>query len=52
MKDIKIFDNFLNDFQARYTYQSIIDNYEGDDLKKIAEEKISAMDQAEEKSEN
>lgn len=41
-----------NDFQARYTYQSIIDNYEGDDLKKIAEEKISAMDQAEEKSEN
>lgn len=41
-----------NDFQARYTYQSIIDNYEGDDLKKIAEEKIAAMDQAEEKSEN
>lgn len=41
-----------NDFQARYTYQSIIDNYEGDDLKKIAEEKIAAMEQAEEKSEN
>ena len=36
-----------NAFQARYTYQSIIDNYEGDDLKKVAEDKIAALDRAE-----
>ena len=36
-----------NAFQARYTYQSILDNYEGDDLKKVAEEKIAALDRAE-----
>ena len=40
-----------NAFQARYTYQSILDNYEGDDLKKVAEEKIAALDRAEQ-SEN
>lgn len=33
-----------NYFQARYTYQSIVDNYEGDDLKQVASEKIAALD--------
>ena len=41
-----------NAFQARYTYQSIIDNYEGEDLKKVAEDKIAALDKMEEGGEN
>lgn len=39
-----------NDFQARYTYQSIVDNYEGDDLKKVAEDKIAALDKTDEEN--
>jgi len=30
-------------FQAKYTYKSVMDNYEGDDLKKIAEDKYNAI---------
>ena len=41
-----------NAFQARYTYQSIIDNYEGEDLKKVAEDKIAALDKMEEGGED
>ena len=41
-----------NSFQARYTYQSIIDNYEGEDLKKVAEDKIAALDRAEQTEES
>lgn len=37
-----------NDFQARYTYQSIIDNYEGEDLRQVATDKIAAMDKTSE----
>lgn len=33
-----------NYFQARHTYQSIIDNYDGDDLVKLAQEKIKELD--------
>jgi tetratricopeptide (TPR) repeat protein len=33
-----------NYFQARHTYQSILDNYEGDDFKEIAAQKIAALD--------
>lgn len=40
-----------NDFQARYTYQSIIDNYEGEDLKQIATAKIAALDKKSESEE-
>lgn len=36
-----------NFFQARYTYQSILDNYEGEDLKQVAAEKISVLDSLE-----
>ena len=32
-----------NLFQAKHTYKSIIDNYEGADLKKIAEDKYNAI---------
>lgn len=32
-----------NVFQARQTLQSIIDNYEGDDLKQVAREKLAAL---------
>ena len=32
-----------NDFQAKQTLQSIIDNYEGDDLRKIASEKLTEI---------
>ncbi|MCL2167902.1 MAG: tetratricopeptide repeat protein [Lentimicrobiaceae bacterium] len=31
-------------FQAKNTYQSIIDNYEGEDLRKIAQEKLSRLE--------
>ena len=41
-----------NAFQARYTYQSILDNYDGDDLKKVAEDKIAILDKMEEEEEN
>ncbi len=30
-------------FQAKYTYKSVMDNYEGEDLKKIAEDKYNAI---------
>jgi TolA-binding protein len=30
-------------FQARNTYQSIIDNYDGEDLRKVAQEKINLL---------
>jgi len=30
-------------FQARNTYQSIIDNYDGEDLRKVAQEKINML---------
>jgi TolA-binding protein len=30
-------------FQAKNTYQSIIDNYEGDDLRKLAQEKLGKL---------
>jgi TolA-binding protein len=32
-----------NDFQAKQTLQSIIDNYEGDDLRKVANEKLTGI---------
>jgi TolA-binding protein len=31
-------------FQARGTYQSIIDNYEGEDLRKVAQEKLGKLE--------
>jgi predicted negative regulator of RcsB-dependent stress response len=31
-------------FQARHTYQSIIDNYEGEDLRKIAQKKLEELE--------
>ena len=31
------------EFQARNTYQSIIDNYDGQDLQKVAQEKLDAL---------
>ena len=31
------------EFQARNTYQSIIDNYDGEDLRKVAQEKLDAL---------
>lgn len=39
-----------NYFQARHTYQSIVDNYKGDDLVKEAQEKIAALDALENNS--
>ena len=33
-----------NYFQARHTYQSIVDNYAGEDLVKLAKEKIAEID--------
>ncbi len=36
-----------NYFQARHTYQSIIDNYAGEDLRNIAMQKIAELDQLE-----
>ncbi len=36
-----------NYFQARHTYQSIVDNYDGDDLRNIAREKIAKIDEIE-----
>lgn len=33
-----------NYFQARHTYQSIVDNYDGDDLVKMAQDKIAEID--------
>lgn len=47
-------DNYIemgNFFQARHTLQSIIDNYEGDDLKTIAREKLQFVDQEQKDSE-
>jgi TolA-binding protein len=47
---ILLADNYLatNDsFQAKHTLQSIIDNYEGDDLKQIAQEKLNKILEAE-----
>lgn len=40
-----------NTFQARHTYQSIVDNYEGDDLKAIAQAKIDQINAAEKAAE-
>ena len=36
-----------NYFQARYTYQSIVDNYTGDDLVQIAKDKIALVNELE-----
>ena len=36
-----------NTFQAKQTLQSIIDNYDGQDLKKIAGEKLAQLEQLE-----
>lgn len=36
-----------NDFQARHTYQSIVDNYEGEDLRKVAKDRIAQLDEKE-----
>lgn len=33
-----------NEFQARHTYQSIVDNYDGEDLRQIARERIAQME--------
>ncbi len=37
-----------NSFQAKQTLQSIIDNYEGEDLKKIAQDKLNLIIESEE----
>lgn len=37
-----------NLFQARHTYQSIVDNYAGEDLVKLAKQKIAEIDALEE----
>ena len=37
-----------NVFQAKHTYQSIVDNYDGDDLRSIAQQKIDKIVAAEE----
>lgn len=34
-----------NSFQARYTYQSIVDNYQGEELRQIAIQKIAELDE-------
>lgn len=39
-----------NYFQARHTYQSIVDNYDGDDLVQMALEKIAEVDKLENKN--
>jgi tetratricopeptide (TPR) repeat protein len=39
-----------NYFQARHTYQSIVDNYEGIDLKETAKRKIAELDDMEKKN--
>ncbi|MBQ7550521.1 MAG: hypothetical protein IJT04_03205, partial [Bacteroidales bacterium] len=36
-----------NYFQARHTYQSIVDNYDGDDLREVARQKIAQIDEIE-----
>ncbi|MBC35118.1 MAG: hypothetical protein CL663_03625 [Bacteroidetes bacterium] len=44
---ILLADNYLaqdNSFQAKQTLQSIIDNYEGDDLRRIATEKLQRIE--------
>lgn len=33
-----------NDFQARHTYQSIVDNYDGADLRDVAQQRIAKLD--------
>ena len=41
-------DNYLalkDTFQSKHTYQSIVDNYEGEDLKQIARQKLEAITQ-------
>jgi len=38
-----------NYFQARHTYQSIVDNYEGIDLKEVAKQRIAELDAIEQK---
>ncbi len=48
---ILLADNYLaqdNVFQARHTLQSIIENYDGDDLRNLAIEKLAAIDRQEE----
>jgi TolA-binding protein len=37
-----------NTFQAKYTYQSIMENYEGEDLKQVATDKYNKIVAAEE----
>lgn len=41
-----------NYFQARHTYQSIVDNYDGDDLVQMAQQKIAELDVLENQSGN
>ncbi|MBR0055161.1 MAG: tetratricopeptide repeat protein [Bacteroidales bacterium] len=36
-----------NTFQARHTYQSIVDNYDGEDLRTVARERIAQLDRLE-----
>jgi len=45
LSDIYVKNN--NDFQAKQTLQSIIDNYEGDELRKIASDKLTEIIQKE-----
>jgi TolA-binding protein len=43
---ILLADNYIamdDTFQAKHTLQSIIDNYEGDDLKRVAQEKLNRI---------
>jgi thioredoxin-like negative regulator of GroEL len=35
-----------NEFQARQTLQSIIDNYEGEDLRQLARQKLEILNRA------
>jgi TolA-binding protein len=47
---ILLADNYLalkNNFQAKHTLQSIIDNYAGEDLRTIAQEKLNAIIESE-----
>lgn len=47
---ILLADNYLvqdNTFQAKHTLQSIIENYDGDDIRNIALEKLKAIEQQE-----
>lgn len=41
-----------NSFQARYTYQSIVDNFQGEELRQIAIQKIAELDSQQSDSEN